>query len=168
MTEALNADLVEQLKKDLAFQLTFDPFDWDHFIETAKLAQKTAAGEPVENPPVPEAPERDFESALEGFRIVAEANILDHYARNSYTFAVPSIVIPSRKGKKYVKLCNAETRDDGHIGSRGVFAFVEIATGDILKPASFRAPAKHARGNIFDEDKGFSALTVAGGIRYLK
>ena len=34
---------------------------------------------------------------------------------------------------------------------RSAFAFVDKKTGDVLKPASWSAPAKHARGNIFDE-----------------
>jgi hypothetical protein len=33
-----------------------------------------------------------------------------------------------------------------------VWAFVDAENGDVYKPASLRAPAKHARGNIFDKD----------------
>ena len=33
-------------------------------------------------------------------------------------------------------------------GSKSVHCFVEIATGDIYKAATFRAPAKGVRGNI--------------------
>lgn len=29
-----------------------------------------------------------------------------------------------------------------------VFAFVDKNNGDVLKPASFKAPARHARGNV--------------------
>jgi hypothetical protein len=43
-------------------------------------------------------------------------------------------------GQKYVKI----VRDNS------VWAFIAISNGDILKPASWRAPAKHARGNIFN------------------
>lgn len=49
-------------------------------------------------------------------------------------------------GRKYVKLVM-----DKH-GSRSVWAFVDKETGDILKPAGWKAPAKHARGNVSNPD----------------
>ena len=48
-----------------------------------------------------------------------------------------------------------------------VHSFVEVATGNVLKAAGWKAPAKHARGNIWDDDGGASALVVTGGVRYL-
>lgn len=47
------------------------------------------------------------------------------------------------------------------------YAFIDRRNGDVLKPASFRAPAKHARGNLFAPDFG---LPCAGpyGIAYLR
>ena len=45
-------------------------------------------------------------------------------------------------GRKYVKLVSNRN------GSRSVWCFVDKATGSIFKPASWKAPAKHARGNI--------------------
>jgi hypothetical protein len=41
---------------------------------------------------------------------------------------------------------------------RSVCGFVDLETGDILYPASWKAPAKHARGNVFAEDFGLSAF----------
>jgi len=48
-------------------------------------------------------------------------------------------------GKRYWKICDAR---DG----RGVsaYAFVDKATGNLYKPASWAAPAIHERGNIND------------------
>jgi hypothetical protein len=52
------------------------------------------------------------------------------------------------RGKRYTKVMYVEARggseSDGHI-----WCFVD-QNGDILKPASWRAPAKHARGTIYD------------------
>jgi len=45
-------------------------------------------------------------------------------------------------GRKFVKITRGSS----------VYAFIDISNGDILKPASWRAPAKHARGNIFNDD----------------
>ena len=41
--------------------------------------------------------------------------------------------------------------------SRSVHSFVDLRTGDILKAASWKAPAKGVRGNVADLTKGFSA-----------
>ena len=41
--------------------------------------------------------------------------------------------------------------------SRSVHSFVDLETGDILKAASWKAPAKGVRGNVSDLTKGFSA-----------
>lgn len=51
-----------------------------------------------------------------------------------------------KPGKKYFKLVSRDTNGSG--GS--VWAFVDKTTGEIFKPASYAAPAKHARGNVQD------------------
>ena len=45
-------------------------------------------------------------------------------------------------GRKYAKVL------DDH----GVYCFVDRKTGDVLMAASWSAPAKHARGNIYAAD----------------
>ena len=110
----------------------------------------------------------DFETALEEFRATAEAAHLAYFARNDFTFAVPSIKIAERRGTRYVKLWNHETRNEtGESRCNSIHSFVEIATGDILKPEGTKKPAKHARGNIY-EDAGRASLTDTGSIRYMK
>lgn len=55
----------------------------------------------------------------------------------------------------------------------GVYAFVAkvdnhtkalgtVTAGDILKPATWSAPAKHARGNLFDATGGMGCMGVYG------
>jgi hypothetical protein len=56
---------------------------------------------------------------------------------------------PSKKfsveyGRKYAKIVS----HDSNGSSEGVWGFVEIATGNILKAAGWAKPAKHARGHI--------------------
>ncbi len=110
-----------------------------------------------------------FEEALEDFRATAEGIARDHFARSEFTFAVPVVEI-TKGGRKYIKLIRAE--NDPATGERraysaSVHSFVEVATGDIFKPASFSAPAKHARGNIY-RGNGAEALTDVGSVRYLR
>jgi hypothetical protein len=54
-----------------------------------------------------------------------------------------------KKGRRYDKLIMLT---GGRRTQRSVWGFVERSTGDILKAASWRAPAKILRGNIFDPD----------------
>jgi hypothetical protein len=42
--------------------------------------------------------------------------------------------------------------------ARSVYCFIDLRNGDILKAASWRAPAKHARGSVMADDYGVSAV----------
>ena len=57
----------------------------------------------------------------------------------------------TRKGSKYIKIISEDV-GMGNSNSRRVWGFVDRSNGDILKPANWKSPAKHNRGNIFDED----------------
>jgi hypothetical protein len=50
-------------------------------------------------------------------------------------------------GQKNVRIVIRERDSGGY-----VYCFVELATGDILKAAGFKAPAKGKRGSIWNED----------------
>lgn len=65
---------------------------------------------------------------------------------NSRVSLINDEKITVRKGRRYMKVCRG--------GS--VYAFVDTTNGDVLKPASWKAPAKHARGNIFADDNGLN------------
>jgi len=61
-------------------------------------------------------------------------------------------------GRKYAKIVTCYVTGD----AESVWAFVDTTNGDVLKPASWRAPAKHARGNIFDKDNGLGSIGPYG------
>ena len=68
-------------------------------------------------------------------------------------------------GRKYHKLI-METGG----GSRSVHAFIDKKTGDVYKPASFKAPAKHVRFNlciISDREWLLANADWAGGYLYM-
>ena len=50
---------------------------------------------------------------------------------------------------------------DEQIGER-IYAFIDIESGDILKPEGWRKPAQHPRGNLFDEDMGIAGVNWYG------
>jgi hypothetical protein len=55
-------------------------------------------------------------------------------------------------GTRYVKV----------IRDTSVHCFVDTKNGDVLKAASWKAPAKHARGNIFDSKNGLGSMGEYG------
>ena len=81
--------------------------------------------------------------------------VADHRYRRGFNLVAKPIT--ARSGRRYIKL----------LGDTSVFAFVDRTNGDVLKPASYKAPAKHARGNIFLSDHGLG-LVGPFGPAYLK
>jgi hypothetical protein len=73
-----------------------------------------------------------------------------------------------QKGRKYAKILVGEKHHAGTTRHTHIHSFVDLSTGDIFKPASFNAPAKHARGSVMSEQIGAEALTEMGTVRYLK
>lgn len=61
------------------------------------------------------------------------------------------------EGKRYMRV----------VCGTGVHCFVDKTNGDVLKAASWNAPAKHARGNIYNEKNGLD-LMGAHGPAYLR
>jgi len=105
----------------------------------------------------------EFESRLQVWLEGAQ-KIIDKTYKQSFSKLWELELTPKLKlvaGKKYVKV--VAVNPDQSI----VFAFINMKTGDVLKPASWKRPAKHARGNIFNRDDGLDCVTPYG-IKYLK
>lgn len=68
-------------------------------------------------------------------------------------------VLEMSDGRRYIRI---DSINDGGRGQRSVWAFIDKRTGDILRAATYKAPAKHARGNLFDASSGTSQLTPYG------
>lgn len=60
------------------------------------------------------------------------------------------------RGRRYVRV----VKDWG--GQRTVHSFVQIDNGDVLKAEGWKAPAMHARGNIYDKWNGLSRVKWTG------
>ena len=91
----------------------------------------------------------------ERFQQYCERANLTH-CRSDY-FAIDSI------GRKYIKISHFEKGNDS---GRSVHSFVDKKTGDIYKAQTWKAPAKHARGNVFCS-RGKDALNSGYLVRYL-
>jgi len=103
---------------------------------------------------------RDFDKALKMFMKGAQKQIDNDFKRNYPNLKPNKLGIA--KGKRYVKIT---TTTDGGKGQKSVFCFIdkkEQTFGDILKAASWSAPAKHARGNLFDGSWGLKYVGVYG------
>jgi len=68
-------------------------------------------------------------------------------------------------GKRYIKVIQI-FGSTAH--SQCSFCFVDKTNGDVLKAASWYAPAKIARGNIFDEFNGLKLIGQWGPICFLQ
>ena len=89
----------------------------------------------------------DFKKALDSWLAGAQ-RIIDTYNAKMGFKDVEKLSITV--GKAYYK-----------IASKSVHAFIS-KNGDVLKPASWKAPAKGARGNIFDEHNGLGRMGPYG------
>jgi len=154
-----------------------------HVIMDASKAAKGALGYPApEEPtpaPVPSTPEVapalvkllppsnlvhkkvspefhvKFQEWLGKCRDMVETDLKENYP------TLPPVYLEVDPGNRYIRIWKTEG------SSRAAFAFVDTTSGDILKPATWKAPAKHARGNIMDSHGGMSLMTPHGPM-YLK
>ena len=98
----------------------------------------------------------DFESKLktfvEGCNKIYNDHMDESFPNN------PRQTIEHRGGRKYAKLVTVN--EDGK--SSSAFCFVNTENGDVLKSASWSAPAKGARGNVYDDNNGLARMTPYG------
>jgi len=117
-----------------------------------------------------------FEERLQQFVAILDGQVKSEYQKLYPNLLEagfdPGVKIDNR-GSKYIKLSEFEKK---HKRNR-VVGFVvvkdsntatmgELKKGDILMAATFKAPAKGVRGNIFDDDNGLSASNGRGCVRY--
>jgi len=102
----------------------------------------------------------EFEATLARFVSSAQAMIDDHNDKffanararvNDPSFGAKKLSL--ERGPKYIRVVVSDSYGDSKTGAgRSVYCFIDTTNGNILKSASWKAPAKHARGNIFDAD----------------
>lgn len=105
-----------------------------------------------------EIPEDDRDVFDKRFEIFFNGAVQINHEYSAKSFPnIPPAKFSFKNNKRYMKIIR-----DG-----SVHCFVDKETGDVLKAASWSAPAKHARGNIFNDDNGLSGMGEYGPY-YLK
>lgn len=119
----------------------------------------------------------DLNAKIAEFVKAADEVSAVYWEKAGYTFSKPPTHRADFNSDKWVKVLTIENQNDGTSRVSSVYAFIvlqdgqtktlgTLKAGDIHKPASFKAPAKHARGNVFDDD--FRKAITPNGIVYLK
>jgi hypothetical protein len=100
-------------------------------------------------PPLANGP-KEFREALERF-FAGVKKISDDYMTDRF----PSLTKPPFELQELQKRWRI-------VRETGAHCFVCKATGDVLKAETWARPAKHARGNIFDEHNGLHKMGPYG------
>lgn len=74
--------------------------------------------------------------------------VLDEYLMILNSMANVHYKFEAQNGNKYVKVIQEY---EGNSGSRSVHAFVDKRTGAVYKPASWKAPVKDSRYNLYTD-----------------
>lgn len=94
--------------------------------------------------------------ALQSWLAGAQEKINVYFAEHFKNLTPGKLSITA--GPRYFRIVNSNS---------GCFAFIDRLNGDVLKAASWKAPAKHARGNIFDASNGLEFVDHHGP-KYLR
>lgn len=93
---------------------------------------------------------------LEQWLAGAQRLIAVNHNASGYSFPMAQLSI--ERGKRYAKIVRTT---NGH-NSRSVHCFIDLTNGNVLKAATWKAPAKHARGNLNDASGGLSCMGPYG------
>ena len=97
----------------------------------------------------------NFDAKLETF-MAGIKQISDQYMEQYPEQPKPTFVQMPGKVRTKIAVCGFSGKPES------VYCFIDYTTGDVLKAASWNAPAKHARGNIFDENNGLKYMGPHG------
>jgi hypothetical protein len=96
----------------------------------------------------------DFDAKMSALLVEIEAKYLDAFPNHHR-----KMVLSLTAGSKWIKVIEGSSVW-GFVGKAdGVYKGISYKKGDVFKPASWNAPAKWARGSIFDENKDWYRWT---------
>lgn len=100
------------------------------------------------------------------FLNLLQTHMLEYKQANNFTYFDTYKTIAT-EGKKFFKVYVQEITGGKSVNNR-IVCFIDKTTGDIFKPATHAAPAKHARGNINSPQNGMEAIGYGGHVNYLR
>ena len=107
----------------------------------------------------PEASTGEFYDALDRLLDNIHKDYQGWSSRIEYSSGAERVNITTKPGRKFIKII----RDNSVWGfvakADGVHKGVQMIAGDVLKAAGWSAPAKHTRGNIFDNKQDYFSWT---------
>lgn len=117
-----------------------------------------------------------LQERIDRFVQAADRCVETYWTNSGYTHSAPPKHRANEISDKWVRVVTVEERN-GVWQDTSVFCFIclkdystkalgQLKTGDIHKAATFKAAAKHARGNVFNDD--CEKCLTPWGIVYLK
>jgi len=100
----------------------------------------------------------DITKQIEKFRASLENMLVQYYTEQFAVLESPTVEISM--GKRFARIIKKRG------SNMDAYGFIDLKNGDLLKSASWKVPAMHARGNIFADNM----LAGCGpyGMAYLK
>jgi hypothetical protein len=95
--------------------------------------------------------------------------VLEDHRQQSFP-NLPKELLVASEGERYIKVSRISENVDPQTHRpivNSAYGFIDRTNGDVLMAASWRAPAKHARGNILNPDNGLPCVGPYG-IAYLR
>jgi hypothetical protein len=126
------------------------------------LSKQAAVKAPVDKAP-------GFDTALDRFLKLAQEMLDEHTKENDKElerlhpgkgWKTPRTILTAEHGKRYVRIVKSAP------GQTSVYCFIDSTNGDVLKGASWKAPAPGVRGSIFAPNP--IAGVGAYGARYFR
>ena len=101
----------------------------------------------------------DFDKAMDRLLDNIHKDYEGWSSRIEYSSGAERVNITIKPGRKFIKIIR-DTSVWGFVAkSDGIHKGVPMKMGDVLKAASWRAPAKHTRGNIYDKNQNYFRWT---------
>ena len=108
---------------------------------------------------------QELKTRLEQYKKVVQDMNDKNWKDSGLTYAQSPLII-LEEGTRYIKVTKQDRSLEGRLGNKSVHTFIDKTNGDILKAATYKAPAKNGvRGNIF---KDFETVIDHFGAKYLR
>jgi len=139
-------DANERVKDEKTVIKVFNELLKDQITDAKHILKKNMSKilEEIKND---EEPSRDLKSS---FKIFLDG------AKKLVRKRRPDITLDFKEGKKFIKII------EKYGSQKSAWGFVNKENGDIFKAATWNAPAKKARGNIYDKYNGLRSINEYG------